>query len=274
LQEQPNKPGVRARLRRLQPINFKKVLVAAVVGFGLSLGVLTVSMNGFADQQQASTVSVAGASSQLAKTVVTTAAPTTSSDKSANGPVIAHEVRKVSIPFATHMKMSHGVSPGNSIISQRGVAGVKECDYDVVYKNGNPDKYTLVSEHVLQQPVDEIILAGIRLRGAQTLPSRSGSYDRIREFDMVATGYSPHEGSKSGRAANGMHAGYGVVAVDPRVIPLGSRLYIAGYGYAIAGDTGGAIKGYRIDLGHSTFREAANVGRHTVHVYVLASSHE
>jgi 3D (Asp-Asp-Asp) domain-containing protein len=89
---------------------------------------------------------------------------------------------------------------------------------------------------------------------------------------MVATGYSPYEGSSTGRCATGMRAGYGVVAVDPRVIRLGTRLFVEGYGYAVAGDTGGAIKGARIDLGHTTYREAEHVGRRVVHVWVLDQS--
>ena len=66
-----------------------------------------------------------------------------------------------------------------------------------------------------------------------------------------------------------MRAGYGVVAVDPRVIHLGSKLYIEGYGYAIAGDTGGAVKGYIIDLG---FPDGATVDWQSkwVDIYILS----
>jgi 3D (Asp-Asp-Asp) domain-containing protein len=59
------------------------------------------------------------------------------------------------------------------------------------------------------------------------------------------------------------------VAVDPRVIPLRSRLYVEGYGLAIAGDTGRAIKGNRIDLGFNTYREAMRFGRRSVIVHIL-----
>ncbi|MBI4733746.1 MAG: 3D domain-containing protein [Rubrobacteridae bacterium] len=66
-----------------------------------------------------------------------------------------------------------------------------------------------------------------------------------------------------------MRAQKGVVAVDPRVIPLGTRLYIEGYGEAIAADTGGAIKGNRIDLCYNTPGECFKFGRQTVKVHVL-----
>ncbi|HET6947256.1 MAG TPA: 3D domain-containing protein, partial [bacterium] len=69
--------------------------------------------------------------------------------------------------------------------------------------------------------------------------------------------------------ALGIRAGFGVVAVDPAVIPLGSRLYIEGYGYAIAADTGSAIKGMRIDLGYDTKGQALRFGRRPVRVYII-----
>lgn len=68
--------------------------------------------------------------------------------------------------------------------------------------------------------------------------------------------------------AIGMRAGKGVIAVDPKVIPLRTRLYIPGYGPAIAGDTGGAIKGNIIDLGFDDAREAGWTARF-VDIYLL-----
>ena len=68
-----------------------------------------------------------------------------------------------------------------------------------------------------------------------------------------------------------MKAGYGVAAVDTRVIPLGTKLYVEGYGYCIAADTGGAIKGNRIDLCYGTHSAvlASGFGHKNVKVYII-----
>ena len=66
---------------------------------------------------------------------------------------------------------------------------------------------------------------------------------------MKSTAYTPTDGGGSGRTALGNYAGKGHAAVDPDVIPLGSIVYIEGYGYAICDDIGGAIPGYVIDVG-------------------------
>jgi 3D (Asp-Asp-Asp) domain-containing protein len=91
---------------------------------------------------------------------------------------------------------------------------------------------------------------------------------------MEATAYYPGPEScgiyaRNGRTYTGKKAGFGTVAVDKRVIPLGTKLYIEGYGYAEATDIGGAIKGNRIDLCFETYREAEMFGRRKVKVYIL-----
>ena len=86
---------------------------------------------------------------------------------------------------------------------------------------------------------------------------------------MEATAYLPTDGDGYGITAMGIPATYGVAAVDPSVIPLGSRLYVPGYGEAIAADTGGAINGYRIDLCMESYDQAMAFGRRVITVFVL-----
>ena len=86
---------------------------------------------------------------------------------------------------------------------------------------------------------------------------------------MEATAYTADDPGNSGYTATGQPLAYGVASVDPDVIPLGSRLYIEGYGYAVAADTGGAIVGNRIDLAMDSVADALNFGRRDVVVHVL-----
>ena len=76
---------------------------------------------------------------------------------------------------------------------------------------------------------------------------------------MSSTGYS-----LPGHTSTGIPVGWGVVAVDPSVIPLGTRLTIPGYGEAVAADTGSAVRGARIDLWFPTLAQARAWGRRTV----------
>ncbi len=202
--------------------------------------------------------------------------PTPNTPLTAGQRIVIHRVRFVTqterqaVPFEFVFKMSRDVPPGHITRGRAGQPGVLARTFRVSYLDGKMTSRRQISKDLTVPPTPQETLGGIRLRSARALPSRGGFYRRLRCYTMTATGYSPYEGSGSGRCATGMRAGYGVVAVDPRVIRLGSRLFIEGYGYAVAGDTGGAIKGHRIDLGHTTYREASNVGRRKVKVWVLS----
>ena len=88
------------------------------------------------------------------------------------------------------------------------------------------------------------------------------------ELSVSATAYTPGVGAGY-TTATGARAGYGIVAVDPNVIPLGTRMYIPGYGYGVAADTGGAIKGNKIDVCFDTLDEALTWGRRTVTITIV-----
>jgi 3D (Asp-Asp-Asp) domain-containing protein len=90
-----------------------------------------------------------------------------------------------------------------------------------------------------------------------------------RRMRVEASGYAPGSGGADNRTATGAKAVRGVIAVDPHVIPLGTHVYVPGYGYAVAADTGGAIHGNRIDLCFGSYAEAIAWGRRSVTIIIL-----
>lgn len=90
-----------------------------------------------------------------------------------------------------------------------------------------------------------------------------------KAITMEATAYTAYDPGNGSYTARGNLLRRGLVSVDPDVIPLGTELYIEGYGYAVADDTGGAIQGHRIDLAMDSRNEALQFGRQDVKVYVL-----
>lgn len=86
---------------------------------------------------------------------------------------------------------------------------------------------------------------------------------------MQATAYTSQDPGCGSLTKREHRLRRGLVAVDPKVIPLGTRLYIEGYGYAIADDIGSAIKGAKIDLAYENRTEAFKFGRKMVTVFVL-----
>ena len=111
------------------------------------------------------------------------------------------------------------------------------------------------------------VLAAIRERIARIQPE---GVTLTGEWSMVATSYYAGGGGINGNGitATGLRARKGLVAVDPKVIRLGTKLYIEGYGIAIAADTGGWIKGNRIDLCFDTLEECYRFGRRKIYVYL------
>ena len=177
-------------------------------------------------------------------------------------------VQRSPIPYPTLRKPTFQLRSGTSRTVRNGVPGEKEVTYRVYTQpDGTELRREIAASRVLKPPKAELVEDG---RTAQ-LPSR-GYFSGRRVVTMSATWYDPyHDGSNDhGRTRTGVLAGYGVVAVDPHFMPLGTRLYIEGYGYAVAADTGGAIKGNRIDLAIDSQHDVKNVKdmKH-VHVHIL-----
>jgi 3D (Asp-Asp-Asp) domain-containing protein len=122
-------------------------------------------------------------------------------------------------------------------------------------------------------PAPRVIAAGVGDYSSLAAFAKMGYDGTVRlakaAVSMIATAYTADCYGCSGYTKLGNRAGPGIVAVDPAVIPLGSHLYIPGYGSAVAGDTGGAIRGNRVDLGFNSNADAMQFGRRSVTVYVL-----
>jgi 3D (Asp-Asp-Asp) domain-containing protein len=107
----------------------------------------------------------------------------------------------------------------------------------------------------------------------QTNNSLTGAPENYKKIlNMTATAYAPgpaDNGAWGDRTYVGTKVRKGVAAVDPRVIPMGSKLWVEGYGYAVAEDQGSAIKGNRIDLAYNDFKTASDYGIQNVKVYIL-----
>jgi 3D (Asp-Asp-Asp) domain-containing protein len=172
------------------------------------------------------------------------------------------------IPYTTLRKATSQLRSGTSRTVQNGTTGEKESTYQVYTRpDGIELRREVIHTRILKHTKPEIIEEGRQV----SLPSR-GYFSGRRLVTMVATTYDPYNcgGSGSGRTFTGLKGGYGVVAVDPRFVPLGTRLFIEGYGYAVAADTGGAIKGNRIDLGIDSQHDAKGVqNMKAVRVHIL-----
>lgn len=183
------------------------------------------------------------------------------------------------IDYATVVKKDEDMEQGSKKTIQEGQPGEKETVSKVLYENGKEVSRKVVSETIKKQPVQKIVAVGTL--NVYT-PSRGGKIiykDSIRmratayTSDYASTGKGPGSAgfgiTATGTVAKRNSSSYSSVAVDPRVIPLGTRLYIEGYGYAVAEDTGGAIKGNRVDLYFNSNSEANNWGVKWVNVYVV-----
>ena len=197
------------------------------------------------------------------------------------------------IPFKTVSQKDSSMTVGKMKTINEGVNGVKEVYYTVTLKDGYQIGKEYKGESVITEPVTKTVAVGTKAVAREynispvatqassgtLLTSRGESYRYKAVYTMKATAYDtlPSSNGGSSRTATGIQLKPGVVAVDPRVIPLGSRVYVESvdgggnwsYGYAIAGDTGGAIKGNRIDLCFSTTAEARRFGVRQATVYVL-----
>ncbi len=191
------------------------------------------------------------------------------------------------IPFTSREVSDSSLEKGKTRIKVRGANGLKRATYNIQTENGKETKRELVSEATVKEPTAQVVAVGTKTVKKSTVKSTkttvktttkaSGNtkdFSYSKKLTVTATAYGPSAGSKT---ATGKPVQYGIIAVDPKVIPLGTRLYVEStddgkswsYGYCVAGDTGGAIKGNKIDLFYNTENECVQFGRRKAIVYVL-----
>ena len=158
------------------------------------------------------------------------------------------------LPFTTIYWDDPDLLQGNEMLIQAGSAGYLRREYRVLYENGREISRQFVAE-TTDSPVYQIIAQGSNVPATPapatpTIATAEGDLECSRTMNVYATWYTAASAGGSGTTATGTDVYKGIVAVDPSVIPLGTWMYIPGYGYGLAADTGGAIIGNMIDLGY------------------------
>lgn len=176
------------------------------------------------------------------------------------------------ISYKTVEKDSDDIMTGESEVSQKGVDGEKEVTKRCKYIDGKYDSTKVIDEKVTKEPVDKIVLNGTK-RG--TITDTSGA--PVSYSYMVSGSGTAYTAAPGALTATGVPVYEGGVAVNPAIIPYGSKLYIEAadgshvYGYATAIDTGGALMDGSaiVDLFYFSYDDCVNFGRRDVNVYVL-----
>jgi uncharacterized protein YabE (DUF348 family) len=135
---------------------------------------------------------------------------------------------------------------------QAGLAGVQQRHTRVRYEDGVEVTRTVEAEYAAVKPTPRIIGYGTKIV-IRTVDTPDGPIEYWRAYTMYATSYAAKFMGGSNRTAAGLLLTKGIVAIDRRYIPFFTRMYVPGYGLAVAGDTGGGVKGRWIDLGFDDF---------------------
>ena len=187
----------------------------------------------------------------------------------------ATEEKTTSIPFSKDKRPSSEMTKGTTKIIQEGSNGSKKTIYKIKYVNGKEAERIVTNETITKQPVTQITEYGTKpIDTSGVLTTCNGQKLKYKKkLTMSATAYTTERASDK-VTATGRIAKVGLVAVDPKIIPLGSKLYITStngkswvYGTAVAADTG--VRGNRIDLFFNTHNECISFGRRKAIVYIL-----
>jgi len=176
------------------------------------------------------------------------------------------------IPYRTELIPDDELPIDRERVVHPGTEGIQRKRVRVRFENGIEVERTVEDEWLAVPPQNRVIAYGRKIV-PQTLETPEGTLTYWRKMRVYANSYSPARSGTPptapwyGRTRIGLPLRKGLVAVDPAVIPMGQRMYVPGYGLAMAADTGGGIKGRHIDLG---YEDADYVSWHWwVDIYLL-----
>ena len=211
------------------------------------------------------------------------------------------------VPFQTRYYESDEVAIGEEKTIVEGVDGLNHYTAEIVYENGKEVQRKILAQRMVTLPQDAIVLKGVdhsvmeqtfdhvedyivpagkytytpsvTTAGEETeeklVPGTKLTYDKAVKFKATAYTCNTWSYMGQGKTYTGTKARVGAIAVDPSVIPLGTRMYIASadgeyiYGYCVAEDTGGLIKGNIVDLYYDTHQQCMDFGRRDIIIYFL-----
>ncbi|WP_071458800.1 G5 and 3D domain-containing protein [Bacillus massilinigeriensis] len=179
------------------------------------------------------------------------------------------------IKFAVVTKNDSNLDRGQQRVMTEGREGLVSKKYEVVLENGKEVSRELISEKKMKEKQDKVLAMGTRVIAQQVSRGQSEPAPQGggKEFYVSSTAYTADCNGCSGFTATGYNLRANpnakVIAVDPSVIPLGTKVYVEGYGYAVAADKGSAIKGYKIDVFFPSKSDAYRWGSKRVKIRVL-----
>lgn len=166
-----------------------------------------------------------------------------------------HRIEDITVPFETIWQGVDELELDERSLISSGTPGIMRRQYRLRYEDGIFVGETFEGESLVQAPINEVIGYGTRIN-IRVLETPEGPIEYWRVVKMRVTAYTAASSGKApdhptyGITASGLEAGKGVVAIDPKIVPFRSWVYVPGYGLAFAGDTGGGVKGLWIDLGY------------------------
>ncbi len=180
------------------------------------------------------------------------------------------------IPYEVNIVEDKNLLKGKTEVETEGQAGKNELVYKITYHNGKKVDKTFIEEVVSSEPINKIVKKGTKVE-VQVASSRGSNIGRNNEvsegnkvsnrkhMSVVATAYTGHSITSTGSTPK-----WGTIAVDPSVIPYGTKVYIPQFDKVfIAEDCGGAIKGNKIDIYMENESKVYNWGRKNIDIYIM-----